>query len=119
LPDAYGLTLRTYGHFDLANAHMTTHVLIGNEEWSVSGLWEVCRKACGCGRLEPSARRHPDTSAGYARRGRTLAARHAFITSRLRSAELSQLHAATVSKFRSAADDIRRALRDRRNTKFF
>ena len=45
MPDAYGLTLRTYGHFDLANAHMTTHVLIGNEEWSVSGVWEAMPKA--------------------------------------------------------------------------
>jgi hypothetical protein len=37
---AYGVTLRTYGNFDLANVHMTTHILIGNEEWTVSGLWE-------------------------------------------------------------------------------
>ncbi len=36
----YGLTLRTYGDFDLATAHMTTHVVIGDEEWTVSGLWE-------------------------------------------------------------------------------
>lgn len=49
--DAYGLTLRTYGHFDLANAHMTTHILIGDEEWSVSGLWEAMPKGW---RLRPS-----------------------------------------------------------------
>ena len=42
--DAYGLTLRTYGDFDLANAHMTTHILIGDEEWTVDGLWEPMPK---------------------------------------------------------------------------
>jgi cysteine-rich repeat protein len=36
----YGLTLRTYGNFDLANAHMTTHIVIGDEEWTVGGRWE-------------------------------------------------------------------------------
>jgi cysteine-rich repeat protein len=42
--DAYGLTLRTYGNLDLANAHMTTHIVIGDQEWTVSGLWESTRK---------------------------------------------------------------------------
>ncbi len=50
--DAYGLTLRTYGHLDLATARMTTHVLIGDEEWSVSGVWEAMPKGW---RLRPSA----------------------------------------------------------------
>jgi hypothetical protein len=49
--DAYGLTLRTYGNFDLASAHMTTHVLIGDEEWSVTGLWGAMPKGW---RLRPS-----------------------------------------------------------------
>lgn len=49
--DAYGLTLRTYGNFDLANPHMTTHVLIGNEEWAVTGEWEALPKGW---RLRPS-----------------------------------------------------------------
>jgi hypothetical protein len=49
--DAYRLTLQTYGNLDLAVADMTTHVVIGDHEFSVRGVWQRTPKGW---RLRPS-----------------------------------------------------------------
>lgn len=47
----YRLTLQAYGDLGLANAHMATHVVIGDQEFSVRGVWEPTPKGW---RLRPS-----------------------------------------------------------------